>query len=996
MKEKENGNNNDLTRQPNSPNLEVRRDIFMADENGENAPQTPEETAEHLGRIKAKGESSQEQRAESASGGQGAKSSPSSPAETSDQMAESDKEVAKLLLEMASESKKTDDVLSAAIDDPELKKLWEESGVPVGDLETLKKRIFDQNELQEATRRNIEQRMRAAITGENKERQPIYIPKSLEELAVLVMNMSGEEYRKGGDKYLLKEDGSVDTLHFLDWARNNYYQAHLTNPTSQVNFFSDIATTVRGEGFGSPINFYEITYTKSYFLKEKRDPQTGDLVKYENSDEYEALRDQMLMEVFLLQLQRNPAVNYILASRPQKDKMLQALSEAMVLNPLTRGDFMERIFTAPSMNNNSIVDFDPKNKGRELQAKREGNFGMGTATREAIATYMNIFDYDQLVTILGEDSPLFTYEYEKWDAWNAKKNEGDLDHTAPDPKNPDKRKGWYYSKEDVEKLKNKGITVAEGRFKIYKFDKNGDLVLDKDGKPIIVKPAPDSEFMRWLNIFLTPSPDPRQQHEIRERIVLSIMERNKISYREAQIAELMAFSMAEINGVAARMDIDSVAFDYWTRLLNFRDKRKREKSPSRNSPYGSNFNMEGFKRIGLTFFEAARDLRGKSIRRIILGGEGKNINIQGDALKNKVSFETEDGKILFTDKDGNQVDLNVYSYKIDQEEKTTVDRFGKEHTTKVGKIRYLDRDGREVDVGESAPKIKVEEVEDKPIFAQDLQKQFMPNHLITGTKIYEWVTEGKEFDLPSIVTGRDARGYPIIDWKKVAEIKDGPEHDIRYMISTWGQINFGERHVEWERLEERRNGKLVDDQGRILDDDWYILNDQGKRTGERSDPKTSVRSREMTVLESMFDAEALEYIQFEIERKGIAKGENFIQVRSEKTGKEVKVDISDINSKEFRESVWQGAFEYLIAKEIEAHRTRGSGYRYYDFEDTMKAKEALEIGQILEVKQADYIAKQEKITDRRMFSEALGYSFAEGSMAGGFNALKLFIKGLIS
>ena len=531
------------------------------------------------------------------------------------------------------------DSLRSYLNDPDFRKNIDPR-FSVGDTEDVIKDLMDIEKEEARVARNQKARQEAG---------DIYVPQSLEELAQLVMNRATPEYRvnrgdgERGEKCLLNEDGTVNTVHFLDWARNNYFLTHLANPTAEVNFFSDIATNVKTEGIGSTISFYEITYTESYFLQAKRDAQgnvirdaNGEVTPVENED-YKALREQMLYEVFLLQLQRNPAVTFVLQNRSEREKMLNAVAAANVFNPITRGNFLETILSQPSMKSKSIRDLDPSIVGKELKAKIEGNFAMGDATREALAAYININDYESLVKILGADSPLFKYLYEKYDAWTGKRDkDGEMLKTAKDVKDADKRKKQWF-KEDGKTLQLYAVVELgrnKGKYIMRKNADNKDEYVPVEEHMPPQDGLPHPEFMRYLNIFLTPTPDTRQQDEIRERIRLSIMESNGISYREAQIAELMAYSMAQINGVAARNDSDSVAFDWWTRVTNFLDKRKREKSPTRNAPYGSEFNMEGLKRIGLNFFEAARDIRGRSIRKIIQGGESGDIRIQDDPLKN--------------------------------------------------------------------------------------------------------------------------------------------------------------------------------------------------------------------------------------------------------------------------------------------------------------------------------------------------------------------------
>ncbi|MEK7160134.1 MAG: hypothetical protein AAB702_01475, partial [Patescibacteria group bacterium] len=936
----------ELTVQPNSSNLEREGDLFMPDgtNGGPEQPHGPEEPKKP-------------------EGAEPSGTPPEATPDTSDSSRENPELIKRIIdNEIAREiqARQYTDSAVEGLNDPEVKRILEKEGIKDLNPQKIVDIMFNLEELKKETQRNIAERQR------NKE--PIYVPQSLEELAQLVMHRATPEYRKGHEKSLIKEDGTVNTVNFLDWARNNYFLVHLNNPTAPVNFFSDIATNVKSEGIGSTISFYEITFTDSYYLKEVRD---GNVTGYVENEEYKALKTQMLMEVFLLQLQRNPAVSYVLQSRGEREKMLNALAEALFTNPLTRSNFMETIFSQPSMHGKSIYDLDQgvTDKG-ELKKKIEGNFLMGDATREALAAYINIHSYEQLVKIFGSDSPLFKYTYEKWNASSGKPEEGSNETAADvtDTKHPDKRKNQWFNK--------------DGSLKFFAVDKNGKYVEERDEHEKVLKDEygdtlykldpngqPHPDYMRYVNIFLTPAPDQRQQNEIRERIILSIMERNGISYREAQIAELMAYSMTHIYGIAARNDTDSVAFDWWTRAQNFLDKRKREKSPNRNAPYGSKFNMEGFKRIGLNMFEGVRDIRRRSLREIIQGGTGSTIDIKGNPLKNDVDYERdENGLIIFVDpKTGERITgVQAKTHEVLHENRT---EGGKEKIET--KVIFKDGNGQVIDVGEYKPKkAEKKKVKDPIEFKQAVQQGFLVNHLVTGSKIYEWIMYKKELALATIVTGYDTHQNPIVNWDKINEIKGGIEHDFRYLLSTWGEINYAERNVEWERVEVRNNGRLVtkedsDGKREVLDEDWYVLDEKGNRKDRRADPETFLRPKEMSRLENMFGAEALVYIQHEIERRKLNDKEtDVISVLDERSGEKLNVNISAAGSdreedrRKFALAVWQGAFDYLIAKEIEAHRTRGSGDEYYDADKTLRSKDALRVGQISEPDQIKFMAKQ--------------------------------------
>ncbi len=706
--------------------------------------------------------------------------------------------------------------------------------------------------------------------------RPITVPESLEDLAKLIMKRAGPEWRRDGAKSLIREDGRVNTVNFLDWTRQNLLNVHNANPTDPVNFFSDIGTSVRTDIYGGTISFYEITFGKHFFL---RDAGQGHKVE---DQEYEELRTQVLMETFLLMLLRNPDITYV-QGRGVKDQVLKSVSEAYLKNPITRGKFLEFILTLPSVEKNTAKDLSQEAKGKELKTKKEDNFFVGNAVRRALATYINIYDYQTLTNILGADAPLFSADFTD--------HEGKL-HKSISDENKDK---WF----------NKN-----GSVKMYVINEHtGEPELATNGNG---QPHPD--YMRYLNVFLSPMPSQEQQSDVRERIKLSIMKKEGISYREADLAELFAFSMTHIHGVSARNDTDSVAFDWWTRMTNFKDYRKRQKAERRGAKYGNNYNLEGLKRIGLDYFEAARDINGKSIRQIIQGGENGKINMD-NSIKGQVEFNA------------------------------------------------------------------------------DLQKQFVPNHLQTAAEMYDWLISSVEMDFPSMVTGYDARGNAILDWKKVNEVKEKIEHDVRYSLSTWSEINYDEENVEWERVEVRdKSGRLVarkkatDGSQLFLDSDWYILDRFGRRTQERDEPKTFLRTRKMTRLESMFGTDAIKFIQYEIEKRGLNKKKDVRSITDVQGS--VDFDFSEAKSEGFRIAVWRGVFDYLIASEIASHRDRGSGFRYYNYEDIKKAADVWRDAEFLSTDEIKRIRKKTGTRAAKTYGAEISYALATGGLEGFWNAFR--------
>ena len=164
----------------------------------------------------------------------------------------------------------------------------------------------------------------------------------------------------------------------------------------------------------------------------------------------------------------------------------------------------------------------------------------------------------------------------------------------------------------------------------------------------------------------------------------------------------------------------------------------------------------------------------------------------------------------------------------------------------------------------------------------------------------------------------------------------------------------------------------------------------------------------MSRLESMFGAPALKYIKMELKRKGLADVltkdgiRDDITVEDDVTGETISLNIAAASSDDgevltaFRIAAFQGVFDYLIAADIESHRTPGSGERRYGYIDTRKLKDAIVAGKISEPEQMNFISKETDIGDAKLFAQDLGYEFAAGGSEGLLRALVVLMQATIA
>lgn len=752
------------------------------------------------------------------------------------------------------------------------------------------------------------------------------IPQSLEDLVVLISTKETERWKENGADALYSKDKKTKEIiinkeNFLKWVRTRMLSVHDFNSMSRVDFFGDEGMGVKTDY--RTISFYEIVFTRSFWLETKSE---GGKVTRHKDDDYEALKNQVTYEVFLFGLMRNGALDYEL-NRFSGELATKTLSQIYTANPLTRSNFMELIFSMPSMKDLSIGDkTKARRPGKEMKTKVDTNFYMGEAIRRALAAYMNIVDYKQLEAILGPDAALFQAEYRDFEhGYDTEESEetqpGKMKRITPNPDpNPDptgkiiNRENWFDA--STRRIKDVPQSLIE------KARKHPESLTDQE-KELLKNRA---DYLAYINIFTGPGPSMEQDRitEIRERMVLSIMQKTGISYVEAKIAEAWAFSMTGFTGVAARNDNAAIGFDVWTKLSRLKEYRLRQREEKRRGKFGNEYNIYGIKRLVLTFFEGARDIYKRPIFEIIQGGQGRHIDIDNNPVKNWVS---------------------EHKYKKDAQ----------------GNIDY-GPDGKPIETQELAENgVDIAPVKKPWKFNANLQRQFVPNHFDCGVKVQEFILNNVQFKFQEMVKGY-IRGKPIIDYEKLDEIREGISHDIRYVLSTWPEIDFGARIVTSEKL-----------------------SDGEKRLGIEP-------VREMSTLESMFDNEVLWFIQQEAKRrflvpkyKSIKEKEITVAGLDEPIIVETEPETGEGGHRggaDFRDAVWKGVFHYLVAKEIAAHRDIGNTNTWFDLMDMKKIYDVLYYGQVSGKSEIKDVQKNTNTGMRHVFARDARFALANAGMSG--------------
>ncbi len=856
------------------------------------------------------------------------------------------------------------------------------------------------------------------------------MPQNLEELVTLIMNRASTDWQVDGEHALMEDtdrgDGKMERIvnvaNFYEWIRKQMYWVHDFNPDSDVNFFSDEKMGVK-TSFRT-ITFYEIIFTDSFF-KQRRTMQEFRGAKNDQgerqfawtqrnspSPDYEVLRDKLLNETFLLQVVRNGDFNYN-KNKGTKESFINTLKAILDIDPLTKSDRLRTILTLPSMRKRALGE--TSQTGSMLE-KKKYNFIFGEAIRRAWGAYMYLQDYEMLRQFLGDDAVFFQKEFDEY---------------SKDEKNMEFHKTG-------KKQTGKGHDFEEGWF-----DENGrlkDIWTDKYGKE---RNARD-EFMEYTNLHLGPQTDIAKAEEIRERMVLSIMQRTGISYNEAKIVEVWAYSMSHFTGIAARGDTKSVGFDWWTRGSNTIDYRYRQEEETRRATFGRIFTLLGFKRTILTFMEAAKDAHNRSMFEIVQGGQGLAVDLEGNPITKDVDYERRYEKlgnyVAFVDTKGQIVtqlrveneDIRITDYKVkeDRDEygavtyslKYVTDRGQELDPEKVigyhpikQNIVFKDADGNEVDftdawsyeldkegkpvfkdrngnvigqdriAGLNLPRI-VERSMPELRFKTVTERQFWANHVERGSVVFTLLMEGSvdgvDLDIHSIVEGHNpVTGMPILNEQKLVKLKKLLRNAVVYSLSTWEGTDYTKLKRNWYREYDEldKNGNPVVD----------------PITGS---PKRHLVFKEESILSSMFDDEVKAFIQLEVgsNRRTFkdldGKTKPLSDLKIDVFHLENYHDLSEDAKRALKLAVWEGAWTYLFAKEIQAHRDPRSTLSRYGFDELKDVYLALRDSGLMYADEEEWIRENTVTGSKRVFGEEFLTALGQGNLEGFWQMILMLAK----
>ncbi len=366
-----------------------------------------------------------------------------------------------------------------------------------------------------------------------------------------------------------------------------------------------------------------------------------------------------------------------------------------------------------------------------------------------------------------------------------------------------------------------------------------------------------------------------------------------------------------------------------------------------------------------------RSAYGKALRYIVFRDEaGKVVE---DLVEKATSFDVDKkGRVIaYYDKNGNKVVINA-------------DSEGNEV------VENKDEKGNRVVEHWIQANVKVKKLDNLIRFGVNTERQFVANVVREGHGLFEFIMDGAQFDFLGMIIGYNmATGMPIIDTKKLNEFKEKTRKSITYPWSTWDGTDYTKTKRDWDY--EYKKDK----------DGNYITGPDGVPIKETGDITLVDRS----LLASMVDDEVLAFIQLEVNspRRTVdgKPGTNILEDGSPALNtlginvyrlEEWHDRLSREQKRQLKLAVWEGVMVYLIAKEVEAHRSAHSILKRYGPDELRDLYTILREGEVLYDDEEGMVRQNTGTGVKKVYGEEFMSALSSGNLDGFWQMIQTMIK----
>ncbi len=472
-------------------------------------------------------------------------------------------------------------------------------------------RKTDEKDLSQDARDAIMRGDDPTSASQRKERKRYYLPDSLQEVCVNIMEQEKGKFAAGQEWALLKIDpvtGRQEFIkeNFLRWIRHKIlFLSSEDSDNPQINFFGEIKV----QGNMRDYNIIEMTRNPGNFFKDKYNPSN---INYD-------LANDVLNEIYAVATGRNTGINYKFVMGDDS-KLAGALSQMYERSVYTKAGILESLLRMDS----TVTQEEAQ--GHDLKLPKSQ--AAGQSFRAAMLMYYYMSDPEMLKQIAGENNLFFSNKDFVKDYVKAKIDRSQKILEGQNLENEKKS-----LTEEADRL------LAPNR-SFFDNDGNGDVIREKIGDYV----NGDRRGLGGINIFQTPSEDVIRINQVRERIRLTMIRRFNINYIDAEYIENLAYNMTGWTGAAARNDRRTRAHDAWEKVLHTSYYRRNQAEDSRIGMFGNEYNVYGIKRLGVDWFTGLSEVKDdpyahrRSILEIFQGGQGNKVDFNEEIGKNSIRF----------------------------------------------------------------------------------------------------------------------------------------------------------------------------------------------------------------------------------------------------------------------------------------------------------------------------------------------------------------------
>lgn len=570
-------------------------------------------------------------------------------------------------------------------------------------------------------------------------RQDFYrVPSSIQELAALIMDREAEFslYKEAGGEHPLIDETGFRKDNFMLWIRKSAMYWHGFSPDDKIDLFNQVSIYTGQRQY----SFGEMYKNDNYFT----DNETGTVLK--------DFREKCMHELWLFTMSHNMDAQYRVAmgSDEQLPKTIQQLyfNNTFTKNSSGKSTF-EWILNMPSYH------FEGEGEQKQLKESTQ----TGQALRRALLTYYYLTDFDMLQKIY-KDNP-------------------------------------------VSLFKKRHLVYNDHKLLAKESDKNYEIKTKKD---------PETDEERQILYEIVEDADGKHEVEVGKIPPGAKEERTTIiDPATGQKKEVIAFTV-EGKGGASHSGADDNLWDpdgkWFDEQGNFIDDPKGK-------------NRKEFILYTNIWNDVQRDLSSvgiirERVKQSIMAETGIS-HQDADYVENwahtmarwsGMAAKNDDGAVGFDawTKVQNFADYRMRQiesrrggmagnyYNIDIIKRIGVDFFDGAITTDGRSIKELIQGSKEAGV----VNIKPDDIKGIA-FRDNTMNKFADDHLIRCFGILNKLSEGGEFNFEQAVTWDPRNLQYSIDQKKVNEIVDGLQKELRNAYSTFKQMDFSKKVRYYEK-----------------------------------------------------------------------------------------------------------------------------------------------------------------------------------------------------